>query len=62
MCEKILNYYGCENWRTILAYRLTEISRLMDKVIRFSIPYLLYALAIYGISLIAQKRGTLSSF
>lgn len=53
MCEKILNYYGCENWRTILAYRLAAISRPMSKVIRFFIPYILYGLAIYGISLIA---------
>lgn len=52
MCEKILNRYGFEDWRTILIYKITEKIPLLKKIFIFSLPYISYALAIYLLSII----------
>ena len=51
MCEKILMRYSCENWKTILVYRLAELFRLCKKIAIFFAPYIAFAMAIYIFSL-----------
>lgn len=51
MCEKILMRYGCENWRTILVYRLAELFRPCKKIAIFFAPYIAFSMAIYIFSL-----------